>query len=265
MVLGRNSLHLERRRGVRRSGAGVAGLGALAAKIGGAHFDGAAHFEEAGTHAAADAFFEGIFAHGGDESATWAASGFAGGRWIVEIVGGDDGGALFVVTRVEDDADDVADPVGGLTGAEVVEDEDFDGADWVEDGHLGGFAGRVVAGLNFFEEFAVVAEEAGVAADDEFLERGDGEMRFADTGWAHEEEALVGAAGKIAREGFGVTFGELERLRVLGGPGFTVDEIGDVAFEVAMFVALGDVGALEDEIVASFHAAIAGDDEFTLA
>src|SRR5580693_8953085 len=108
MVLGCISLHLRtcymRLRRAVELGVGTAGLGALAAKIGGAHFDGAAHFEEAGTHAAADAFFEGIFAHGGDESATWAASGFAGGRWIVEIVGGDDGGALFVVTRVEDDA-----------------------------------------------------------------------------------------------------------------------------------------------------------------
>ena len=116
-------------------------------------------------------------------------------------------------------------------------------------GHFGGFAGRVVAGLDFFEEFAVVAEEAGVAADDQFFERGDGEVRFPDAGRAHEEEAFVGAAGKIAGEGFGVAFGELEGLRVLRGPGFTVDEIGNVAFEVAMFVALGDVRALEHEIV----------------
>ena len=64
---------------------------------------------------------------------------------------------------------------------------------------------------------------------------------------------------------FGVTFGELEGLRVLRGPGFAVDEIGDVAFEIAMFVALGDVRALQNASGALFHAAVAGDCEFTRA
>jgi len=147
-------------------GVGTAGLGAFAAKIGGAHFDGAAHFEESGTHAAADALFERVFTDGGNEPAPGAASGFAGGRGIVEVIRGDDGGALLVVTRVENDADDVADPVGGFAGAEIVEDEDFYGANRVEDRHFSGFAGRVVAGLDLFEEFAVIAEETGVTADD---------------------------------------------------------------------------------------------------
>ena len=155
-----------RRRGGGKSGVGTAGLGTFAAKIGGAHFDGAAHFEESGTHAAADALFERVFTDGGNEPASGAASGFAGGRGTVEVIRGDDGGALFVVARVENDAHDVADPVGGLAGTEVVEDEDFDGADGVEYGHFGGFAGGVVAGLDFFEEFAIVTEKAGVAADD---------------------------------------------------------------------------------------------------
>jgi hypothetical protein len=244
------------------SGVGAAGLGALAAEIGGGDFDGAAHFEEAGAHAAADALFERIFAGSGDEFAVGQASGFAGGCRIVEIVGGDDGGPFFVVARVENNADDVSHPVGGFTCAQVIEDENFDGANWIEDGHFGGFAGGVVAVLDFFEEFAIVAEEAGVAADDEFFECGDGEVRFADAGWAHEEETFVGAAGKIARESFGVTLGELEGLRVLRGPGFTVGEVGDVAFEIAMLVALGNAGALQDAIGAVFHAAVAGDCEF---
>ena len=47
------------------------------------------------------------------------------------------------------------------------------------------------------------------------------------------------------------------------GPGFAVDEIGDVTFEVAVFVALGDAGALENASGAVFHTAIAGDGEFT--
>src|SRR5580704_14106298 len=104
-------------RRVLKLGVGAAGLSALAAEIGGADFDGAAHFEEAGAHAAADALFEGIFARGGDEFAVGEAGGFAVRSRIVEIVGGDDGGALFVIAGVEDDADYVADPIGGFAGA----------------------------------------------------------------------------------------------------------------------------------------------------
>src|SRR5579862_3490985 len=77
-----------RSRGAMRLGVGAAGLGTLAAEIGGADFDRAAHFKEAGTHAAADALFEGVFAYGGDESATGTAGGFAVRHGIVEIVGG---------------------------------------------------------------------------------------------------------------------------------------------------------------------------------
>ena len=104
-----------------------------------------------------------------------------------------------------------------------------------------------------------------MAADDQFFERGDSEVRFADAGWAHEEKAFVGAAGEVARESFGVALGELEGLRVLRGPGFAVGEIGDVAFEVAVFVAFWDTRARDDETGALFHAAVAGDGEFTFA
>src|SRR5580692_2029174 len=104
------------------SSAGAAGLGGFAAEVGGEDFDGAAHFEEAGAHAGADALVEGVFADGHGEFAAGEASGFAFGGGIVVVVGGDDGGAAFVVAGVEDDANDVANPVGGLAGAEVVED-----------------------------------------------------------------------------------------------------------------------------------------------
>src|SRR5579862_2439429 len=132
MVLGCISLHLSacymRSRRAMRLSVSAASLGAFAAEIGGADLDGAAHFEEAGAHAAADALFEGVFARRGYEFAIGEARGFALGCGIVEVIGGDDGGALFVVAGVEDDADDVADPVGGFAGAEVVEDEDFYGS-----------------------------------------------------------------------------------------------------------------------------------------
>ena len=45
-------------RRVLKLGVGAAGLSALAAEIGGADFDGTAHFEEARAHAATDALLE---------------------------------------------------------------------------------------------------------------------------------------------------------------------------------------------------------------
>src|SRR5579872_3844543 len=90
-------------------------------------------------------------------------------------------------------------------------------------------------------------------------------MRFTYAGWAHEEEALVRSAGEITCEGFGVALGEFERLRVLRGPGLAVGEISNVAFEIAVFIALGNPCTLEDATGAIFHAAVAGDGEFTSA
>src|SRR5580698_5195445 len=49
---------------------------------------------------------------------------------------------------------------------------------------------------------------------------------------------------------------------MLRRPGFAVGEIGDVTFEVAVFVALGNPCTLEDAAGAIFHAAVAGDSEF---
>ena len=132
------------------SSAGAAGLGAFPAEVGGDDFDGAAHFEEAGAHAAADSLVEGIFAGGHDEFSAGEAGSFAFSGGIVVVVRGDDRGAAFVVAGVQNDADDVADPVGGFAGAEIVEDENFYRADGFEDAHFGGFAGGIVASLNFF-------------------------------------------------------------------------------------------------------------------
>src|SRR5208282_1275961 len=94
------------------SGAGAAGLGAFAAEVGGEDFNGATHFEEARAHAGANALVEGIFAGGHDEFSAGEARGFAFGGGIVVIVCRNDGGAAFVVAGIEDDADDVTNPVG---------------------------------------------------------------------------------------------------------------------------------------------------------
>src|SRR5271167_55652 len=145
-------------------GAGAAGLGAFAAEVGGDDFHGAAHFEKAGAHAAADSLVEGIFAGGHDEFSAGKPRGFAFLSRIVIVIRRDNRGAPLVVAGVQDDADDVADPIGRFASAEIIEDQDFNRADGFENAHFRGFASRVVAGLDFFEEFAVIAEEAGVAA-----------------------------------------------------------------------------------------------------
>ena len=112
----------------------------------------------------------------------------------VGVVGGDDGGAAIVVAGVEDVGDGVPDPVGGLGGAELVEDEDFGVEDGREDLEFGGLDLSVVGVLDLLEEFAVVDEEAGGAAfGDEGLQDADGEVSFADADGAGEQEA--GAAG----------------------------------------------------------------------
>lgn len=181
-------------------GAGAAGLGAFAAEVRCNDFDGAAHLEEARAHAATDSFFEGIFAGWHDEFSAGEASGFAFLSRIVVVVRCDDGGAALVIASVENDADDVADPIGRLAGTEIIEDENFDGTDGLENAHFRGFAGGIVAGLDFLQEFAVIAEEAGVTATNEIFQGGDGEMSLANSRRAHEEEAFFGSTRIIANE-----------------------------------------------------------------
>ncbi len=52
---------------------------------------------------------------------------------------------------------------------------------------------------------------------------------------------------------------------MLGGPNFSVGEIGNVAFKVAMFVALGDARAVHHKRGAFAGAAITGHREFSRA
>jgi hypothetical protein len=102
-----------------------------------------------------------------------------------------------------------------------------------------------------------------MTAANQFFERGDREMRFAYSRWAHEEESLVGTGREIASESFGPALGQLERRGVLRCPGFSVGEVGDVAFEIAMLVALRDVSSRDDARCAFLHAAIACDSDLT--
>src|SRR5277367_1041857 len=133
-----------------RSCAGAAGLGAFAAEIGGDDFYRAAHFEEAGAHAAANSLVERIFADWHNQFSAkprWFA--FSGG--IVVVIRRDDRRAAFVVPSVQDNADDVADPIGRFASAEIVKDENFYGANGFENAHFRGLACWVIAALDFFQ------------------------------------------------------------------------------------------------------------------
>jgi 4-amino-4-deoxy-L-arabinose transferase-like glycosyltransferase len=112
-----------------------AGAADGAAEIVAVHFYHDTHFREARAHAFADAVAEGFVAHRA-ACAIDAVGRAAGGK--VGVVGGDDGGALVVVARVENEGDGVPHPVSGLGGAQLVEDEDFGVENGPEDFHLCG-------------------------------------------------------------------------------------------------------------------------------
>src|SRR5579883_1956146 len=177
----------------------AAGLADFAAKVGGKHFNGAAHFVKPRTHACADTIRKSIFANG-DALAPRSLQRLRGAFRFIEIICREDGHAAFVVTPVEHQADDIEHPRGGLAGAEVVEHEDFRRSNRIENAHLRGFARRIVAGLNFLEQFAIVAEETVMTAPNQLLERSNGEMSLADAGRTHQQQPFFRGAGIIAHE-----------------------------------------------------------------
>ncbi len=164
-------------RGLSRSARGpTSGLAKILAR----HLHADAHLGEAGAHAVADAVAEGLLAGGA------LGIGFrsAAGRQI-GIIGGDDGGLLVVVARVEDEGDGIPDPLIGLLRAQVVEHENFGGEDRLEQLEFGGVHLRVVAVLDVLEQLAIVAEEAFDAALlHQAAQNADGKMGFARRRWS---------------------------------------------------------------------------------
>lgn len=144
----------------------------------------AAHLEKTGSHALSDAITESFFAVG-------AAGRIDGGAGAIHEVGGDDGSEIGVVTRVEDEADRIPNPLGRLNGAEVIEQQDFGLEDRAQDFELGGLDRWVVGILNLLEEFAVIAKAGVDAFGRQFFESCDREMSFADAAWANEEESCA--------------------------------------------------------------------------
>src|SRR5215472_9138624 len=149
-------------------GSGAAGLAGFAAKIRRVYFDRAAHLEQTRAHASANAIAEGIFLYGDALAARQSGRG-SRGIALVKIIGGQDGHAPLVVTRIQYKPNNVEYPRGWFAGAEIVEHQQFHRADRLENAHLRRLARRIVAGLNFLEQLAVIAEEPGMAPANQFL------------------------------------------------------------------------------------------------
>src|SRR5277367_5040702 len=84
-------------------------------------------------------------------------------------------------------------------------------------------------------------------------------MRFADARGSHQEQTLFGGARVIANESLGQQLGPFQGVGLLGGGAY----VRAVAFKIAVLIALGDVGALDDTLCAILHAAITSDGNFT--
>src|SRR5271155_3341056 len=80
-------------------------------------------------------------------------------------------------------------------------------------------------------------------------------MRLADAGRTHQQQTLFRCAWIISHKSLGQEFGFFQRVGLLGCGA----NVGAVTLEIAMLVALGNVGAFDDSFSAILHAAVAGD------
>ena len=83
-------------------------------------------------------------------------------------------------------------------------------------------------------------------------------MSFADTGRAHQQQALFYGSWIVANKSLGQEFGFFQRVGLLRRGA----DVRAVTFKIAVFIAFGNVGALDDAFGAVLHAAVAGDGDF---
>jgi len=88
---------------------------------------------------------------------------------IIEIVCGDDRCSALVVPGVHTIPRCRA-PNRRLARAKIVQNQNLDRSNRLEDFHLRGFACRVVAGLNFLQQFAVIAKQSRMSAMNQFFQ-----------------------------------------------------------------------------------------------
>ena len=117
--------------------------------------------------------------------------GYGSSGQIVKI-GGNDGGAIVVVARIEDKADRVPDPFGWLDCSQFVECQHLGLEDRPQNFQFGGVHGIVVRVLDFLQQLAVIIKQAGNAlADDQLLDHPDSEMRLAHANRPDQQQSSV--------------------------------------------------------------------------
>src|SRR5579864_5367112 len=238
------------------------------AVIGSEYFYGAAHFVEARTNALADALGERVFdgrrTHANDARAGRRRSTARGGVRIEEIRG-EQGDAFFVVTRIQNVTDRLERPKRWLARTDVVKHQNLRLKDRLEYAHLGSLTLGVVAVLNFLQQLAVIVKKPAVPAQDDFLERGDSQMRLAHAARAHQQQAVLALHFANGGELLSETLDDEFRLREAGFPcgelvaGGILDlVVRFVVFEVAVAISLGNARASEHAFGAIACGAIAG-------
>src|SRR3989442_14186193 len=79
----------------------------FAAKVGRGDFQRAAHLIQSRAHTGSDALLQGIFARRRNQFTVRKSRGFAFRHGVIEIVRRDNSGAVLVVSRVQDNSNDV--------------------------------------------------------------------------------------------------------------------------------------------------------------
>src|ERR1700690_2996747 len=209
---------------------------------------------QARPHALANAVAERFTAGGGKGGGTRRKLRSGGRCRLVGKISRDDGRAIVVVARVEDQADRVPNPLARLHGAEFVEREYLGFKNGAQHLKFGGLHGIVVAVLDLFEQVAIVAEKAGATpGSDQLLEDADGEMGLAGADTSDEQQTLAFARVEFLDKARGADMGE--RDGAIGAR-----EIGGELRQLAMLVALGNVRGGDEGAGARPQLAIAARD-----
>ena len=156
------------------------------------HLDDAAHFVQAGAHTLSDTVTQSFRARGGSGGRD-RPIGASGG--LVLKIRSNDGGAVVVVSRVENEADRVPNPFARFYRAQLVENENVRFEYRTKNVQFGRLNRRVIRILNLLQQFPVVAEQAGNSfVQDEVFDDAYREMSFAGADLADNQQA-----GSIAR------------------------------------------------------------------
>ncbi len=154
----------------------------------------------------------------------------------IQIVGGQQCHALFVVTLVQDVAHGFERPVGGFARSDIVDQQDLGLQHRLEHAHFADRMIGIVAGLNLLQQFAVIVKARSRGRAASVPQCGYGQMRLARAARSHQQDSRFAAGGIVSRE----RFDDHARLRQPavpgGGIGLALPKFGVEVFEIAMLV-----------------------------